>query len=41
MCVREIVQGLALAQDAALGGPVQEHTQVDVTGKALQLGVQF
>ena len=37
--IGKIVQGLALAQNAVLGGTVQEHTQIDVTGEALQLGV--
>jgi hypothetical protein len=39
--IGKVVQGLALAQDTVLGGPVQEHTQVNVTGKVLELGIQF
>ena len=39
MGIGKILQGLALGEDAVLGGPVQEHTQVDVPGKGLQLGV--
>ena len=41
MGVGEILQSLALLQDAALGGTVQEHTQIDVTGKGLELRIQI
>ena len=39
--IGKIIQCLALAENTAFGGPIQEHTQIDVTGKALQLRVQF
>ena len=41
MGVGELVQGLPLGQDPALGGPVQEHAQIDVPRKRFQLGIQF
>ena len=39
--VGEIVQRHTLGQNAVLGGPVQEHPQVDIAGEVLQLGIQF
>ena len=41
MGVGELVQGLPLGKDPALGCPVQEHAQINVPRKRLQLGIQF
>ena len=41
MCIGEIIQGLIAGKNAVLGSTVQEHTQVDIAGEALQLGIQF
>ena len=39
--IGKVVQCLSLRKQAAFGGPVQEHTKINVTGEGLQLGVQF
>ena len=37
----ELVQGLSFGQDPVFGGPVQEHAQVNVSRKGLQLRIEF
>ncbi len=39
--VGEIVQGLVLAENPFLGGAVEKHSQVDVSGEGLELRVEF
>lgn len=39
--VGKIVQCLTGSQDTALGGTVQEHTQINIPGKAVQLWIKF
>ena len=41
MSIGEIIQDLTFIQQTILGGAVQEHPQIDVSGEALQLGIQF
>ena len=41
MSICKIIQGLAVVQQTVLGGTIQEHPQIDISGEALQLGIQF
>ena len=41
VCVRKVVQGLAFIQQSLFGAMIEEHTQIDIACKALELGIQF